>query len=63
MSVIKVSQPSPLLESSTLIDDGPEDSMLEKNYAHGQTQRNLVERDRCTSFSIILTEQLPTGAM
>jgi hypothetical protein len=32
------------------MDDSPEDSMLAESYARGQTQKNLVERDRCTSF-------------
>ena len=43
----QVSSPS---EPSIPIDDSPEDSMLAKNYERGQTQKNLVERDRCTSF-------------
>jgi hypothetical protein len=61
----QVCQPSssPLLGPSIPIDDNPEDSMLTKNYAHGQTQKNLIERDRCTSFTPHLTEQLPTSAM
>ena len=46
----QVSQPSPLLEPSISIDSTAEDFMLPENCADGQMQKNLLERDRCTSF-------------
>jgi hypothetical protein len=46
----QVSQPSPLLEPSISIDGTAEDSMLPEDCARGQMQKNLLERDRCTSF-------------
>ncbi len=60
----QVSPPPLLFGPSIPIVERLEGLMLTKHYAHVQTEKNLIERDRCTSFTSILAdaEQLPIVA-